>query len=87
MLRLVCCGALTNAALLITLFPEISSMLDIVLMGGALGVGNTVRWCGRKRGKNVCDGKDNGGPLSAVLFLHLIRNSAATTKQKYFTAA
>jgi inosine-uridine nucleoside N-ribohydrolase len=45
MLRLVCCGALTNAALLITLFPEISSMLDIVLMGGALGVGNTVRWC------------------------------------------
>jgi NADH:ubiquinone oxidoreductase subunit 6 (subunit J) len=38
---LVCTGALTNAALLILLYPEIISMVDIVIMGGCIGVGNT----------------------------------------------
>lgn len=39
--RLVTCGALTNAALLLTLFPEVIGMIDITLMGGAMGCGNT----------------------------------------------
>ncbi|KIZ05560.1 purine nucleosidase [Monoraphidium neglectum] len=39
--RLICTGALTNAALLLMLYPELHSSLEIVIMGGALGVGNT----------------------------------------------
>ena len=38
---LVCTGALTNAALLVSLFPEILPQIEIVLMGGCLGTGNT----------------------------------------------
>eukprot|EP01129_Flabellula_baltica_P005420 TRINITY_DN1968_c0_g1_i1.p1 TRINITY_DN1968_c0_g1~~TRINITY_DN1968_c0_g1_i1.p1 ORF type:complete len:340 (+),score=74.09 TRINITY_DN1968_c0_g1_i1:42-1022(+) len=38
---LVCTGALTNAALLVTLYPEVLEKIEeIVLMGGAIGVGN-----------------------------------------------
>ena len=33
---LVCTGALTNAALLVSLFPEILPKIEIVLMGGWL---------------------------------------------------
>ena len=40
-LALVCTGALTNAALLVTLFPEIVPKIEVVLMGGCLGTGNT----------------------------------------------
>jgi hypothetical protein len=39
--RLICTGALTNAALLLILYPEVQPMLEVVLMGGAMGVGNT----------------------------------------------
>lgn len=39
--HLVCTGALTNAALLVTLFPEIVTQCDVTIMGGALGIGNT----------------------------------------------
>ena len=38
---LVCTGSLTNAALLITLFPDVAQMIRITIMGGAIGVGNT----------------------------------------------
>ncbi|CAL5224804.1 g7549 [Coccomyxa viridis] len=38
---LVCTGALTNAALLVSLFPELLPKIEIVLMGGCLGTGNT----------------------------------------------
>lgn len=40
---LVATGALTNVALLLMLYPEVVSegMIEIVLMGGAVGVGNT----------------------------------------------
>jgi purine nucleosidase/pyrimidine-specific ribonucleoside hydrolase len=38
---LVCTGSLTNAALLLTLHPELKPFLRISLMGGALGIGNT----------------------------------------------
>ena len=39
---LKCPGALTNAALLLTLFPEAAEEIEqIVLMGGAIGPGNT----------------------------------------------
>lgn len=38
---LVCTASLTNAALLITLYPQTIEMLEIVIMGGCLGVGNT----------------------------------------------
>ena len=38
---LVCTGALTNAALLVTLFPEVLDSIEIVLMGGCMGTGNT----------------------------------------------
>lgn len=34
-------GALTNVALLLIVYPEARDMIDIVFMGGALGVGNT----------------------------------------------
>ncbi|KAK9808375.1 hypothetical protein WJX73_008616 [Symbiochloris irregularis] len=39
---LVCTGVLTNAALLLLLYPEMAdSLQQIVLMGGCMGVGNT----------------------------------------------
>jgi inosine-uridine nucleoside N-ribohydrolase len=38
---LVCTGALTNAALLLSIYPELVDVLRIVLMGGAMGAGNT----------------------------------------------
>ena len=38
---LVCTGALTNASLLVTLFPEALDRIEIVLMGGCMGTGNT----------------------------------------------
>lgn len=38
---LMATGALTNVALLIILYPEITEMIEIVIMGGALGLGNT----------------------------------------------
>lgn len=39
--RLICTGSLTNAAVLLILYPEVLPMIDIVLMGGCMGVGNT----------------------------------------------
>ncbi|KXZ50426.1 hypothetical protein GPECTOR_16g600 [Gonium pectorale] len=39
--RLVCTGALTNAALLLSVYPEAAVMCEVVIMGGCLGVGNT----------------------------------------------
>ena len=41
--HLVCTGALTNAALLLLLYPELvaDKRIEITLMGGALGIGNT----------------------------------------------
>eukprot|EP00854_Cymbomonas_tetramitiformis_P016395 gene16395-19460_t len=38
---LVCTGALTNAAMLLRMYPEVCSMIEIVLMGGSMGPGNT----------------------------------------------
>ncbi|GAX72991.1 hypothetical protein CEUSTIGMA_g443.t1 [Chlamydomonas eustigma] len=40
-IRLVCIGPLSNAAILFTLYPEVIPMVEVVLMGGCLGVGNT----------------------------------------------
>lgn len=40
-LNLVCTASLTNAALLLTVFPEIREVIDITIMGGAMGIGNT----------------------------------------------
>lgn len=37
----MCTGALTNAALLLMLYPEVVSMIEIVIMGGCMGIGNT----------------------------------------------
>ena len=37
----MCTGALSNAALLLMLYPEVMSMVEITLMGGCLGIGNT----------------------------------------------
>ena len=34
---LICTGTLTNAALLLLVYPEISSKIEIVFMGGAVG--------------------------------------------------
>lgn len=34
-------GALTNVALLLSLYPEVVHMVDVVIMGGCMGVGNT----------------------------------------------
>lgn len=38
---LVCTGALTNAALLLAVYPELVEVVEVVFMGGALGQGNT----------------------------------------------
>lgn len=38
---LVCVGALSNAALLLMLYPEVMTMIEVVIMGGCLGIGNT----------------------------------------------
>lgn len=38
---MLCTGALTNVALLVSLYPEVIPRVEIVLMGGAVGVGNT----------------------------------------------
>lgn len=38
---LICTGALTNAALLLSVYPELVPHIRIVLMGGAMGIGNT----------------------------------------------
>lgn len=38
---LVCTGSLTNAALLLTLFPDVAPLIRLTLMGGAMGLGNT----------------------------------------------
>ena len=37
----MCTGALSNAALLLMLYPEVMPMIEITLMGGCLGIGNT----------------------------------------------
>ena len=39
--HLVCTGALTNAALLLTLYPEVREMVRVTIIGGAVNVGNT----------------------------------------------
>lgn len=38
---LVCTGPLTNAALLLSVFPELAASMRLVLMGGSMGAGNT----------------------------------------------
>ena len=40
-IRVICTGALTNVALLVSLYPEVVPRLEVVLMGGAMGIGNT----------------------------------------------
>lgn len=40
--QLLCTGALTNAALLLVLYPEVKDMVDVTIMGGAIGVGDCV---------------------------------------------
>jgi len=39
--RVICTGALTNVALLVSLYPEVIPRIEVVLMGGAMGIGNT----------------------------------------------
>uniref|UniRef100_A0A7R9YS21 Inosine/uridine-preferring nucleoside hydrolase domain-containing protein n=1 Tax=Chlamydomonas euryale TaxID=1486919 RepID=A0A7R9YS21_9CHLO len=39
--RLVCTGSLSNAALLLLLYPEVVDYVEMVVMGGCLGIGNT----------------------------------------------
>ncbi|KAL4450693.1 hypothetical protein ABPG77_001049 [Micractinium sp. CCAP 211/92] len=38
---LVATAALTNVALLLALYPEVADMIEVTIMGGCLGVGNT----------------------------------------------
>lgn len=37
--QLICTGALTNAAMLLLLYPEVKPMIEITIMGGAMGIG------------------------------------------------
>ncbi|KAI3436772.1 hypothetical protein D9Q98_006184 [Chlorella vulgaris] len=39
--QLIATAALTNVALLLTLFPEVIDMIEVTIMGGCLGLGNT----------------------------------------------
>ncbi len=36
--RVICTGALSNVALLVSLYPEVIPRIEVVLMGGAMGV-------------------------------------------------
>lgn len=36
--QLICTGALSNAAMLLLLYPEVKPMIEITIMGGAMGV-------------------------------------------------
>ena len=40
-MRVICTAALTNVALLVILYPEVLDRLEVVLMGGCMGTGNT----------------------------------------------
>ena len=40
-MRVICTAALTNIALLVILYPEVLDRLEVVLMGGCMGTGNT----------------------------------------------
>lgn len=60
-------GALTNAALLLTLFPEAAEEIEqIVLMGGAIGSGNT----------NPCAEFNLQASYNVLLFSHFPRISS-----------
>eukprot|EP00887_Chlorella_sp_A99_P001134 scaffold14.g1134.t1 len=39
--RVIATGALTNVALLLSLFPEVLECVEVAIMGGCLGLGNT----------------------------------------------
>ena len=62
-MQLVATGALTNVALLLILYPEVGSMIDITLMGGALGVGGAPAAVRQPR---VCAGRLSGRGHQAV---------------------
>jgi inosine-uridine nucleoside N-ribohydrolase len=36
--QLICTGALSNAAMLLLLYPEVKPLIEITIMGGAMGV-------------------------------------------------
>ena len=38
---LVCTGPLTNCAILLLVYPEVQEMVEVVVMGGCMGIGNT----------------------------------------------
>jgi len=40
-IRLVCTAPMTNVAVLFMAYPDVVSMVEVVFMGGAMGVGNT----------------------------------------------
>lgn len=45
LVQLICTGALSNTALLLLLYPEVKPMIEITIMGGAMGVsGHWTQW-------------------------------------------
>lgn len=38
LVQLICTGALSNAAMLLLLYPEVKPMIEITIMGGSMGV-------------------------------------------------
>ena len=62
--QLVATGALTNVALLLILYPEVGRMIDITLMGGALGIGEAPDVPKQPR---VCVAHLSGGDIRLLL--------------------
>jgi hypothetical protein len=53
--QLICTGALSNAAMLLLLYPEVKPLIEITIMGGAMGVSAAGSHGGMK-GSSVVEG-------------------------------
>jgi hypothetical protein len=60
--QLICTGALSNAAMLLLLYPEVKPLIEITIMGGAMGVSG-VAW---EYERVYCGGRVLQGLLLAV---------------------
>lgn len=83
---LLCLGALTNVALLVSLFPSLAPSLRIVLMGGCVGAGNTgavaefnIQARGRERGLFLNDA--HADTLRLTRTLRVLSSTAALTSR------
>jgi inosine-uridine nucleoside N-ribohydrolase len=58
--QLIATGALSNVALLLLLYPEVKPLIEITIMGGALGVSIlplVVMFCANRQYSTACTGQ------------------------------